>query len=177
MDYYTQKLYIPQVDQDDNTIGKIERWEAHEKGILHRAFDVAIYYQGKVICQHRKHPVYDGVVDFTATSHPYFMGNDFQDMVEGVYSTLKREWNMNKEDLLYTPKHVGKIYYKSTDGKYLEHEICHYYVSETETMPTINYEYAYGYSLMTAEEMKTKKNPLTRAIAPWIQEALDQNLL
>ena len=176
MDYYKQKLYIPQVDENDKTIGKIERWEAHEKGILHRAFDVAVFYEGRIICQHRKHLVYDGVIDFTATSHPYFVETDFQDMVEGVYSTLKREWNMNKEDLLYVPKNVGHIYYKSTDGKFVEHEICHFYVSETKTLPQMNFDYSYGYSLLTVEELKSGF-PLSKALAPWIKEALDRNLL
>lgn len=177
MDYYKQKLYIPQVDHDDNIIGKVERWEAHEKGILHRAFDVAIYYEGKIICQHRKHPVYNGVFTLTATSHQYFLETGFQDIIDGVYSTLKREWNIQKEDLLYTPKYVGKIYYKTKDDVYFEHEICHYYVSEVKQLPEVNFDYAYGYSLVTKEELYSPTFPLSKILAPWVTEALKQKLL
>lgn len=176
MDYYKQKLFIPQIDQEEKIIGKIERWEAHEKGILHMAFDVAVFYEGKIICQHRKHPLYNGVIDFTATSHPYYQDDTLQDMVEGVYSTLKREWNIDRNELVYPPKHIGKIYYKSSDGKFIEHEVCHFYVSEIQSLPKVNFEYAYGYSLMTVEELKSKL-PLSKALAPWIQEALNKNLL
>ncbi len=177
MDYYKQKLYIPQVDKDDTIIGKIERWEAHKKGILHRAFDIAIYYKGTIILQHRKHPVYNGVFTLTATSHQYFVGAYFQDIQDGIYTTLKREWNIEKNDLLYTPKYVGKIYYKSTDGTYFEHEICHYYVSEVEELPEVNFDYAYGYSLVSRDELYSPTFPLSKILAPWVEEALNQKLI
>lgn len=177
MDFYKQKLFIPQVDRNDTIIGKVERWEAHEKGILHRAFDIAIYYKGRIILQHRKHPVYNGVFTLTATSHQYFVEDKFLDIIDGVYNTLKREWNIEKESLLYTPKYVGKIYYKSTDGKYFEHEICHYYVSEVTTLPAVNFDYAYGYSLVSREELYSESFPISKILAPWVVEALRQKLL
>jgi isopentenyldiphosphate isomerase len=113
---------------------------------------------------------------FAATSHPNYQDDTLQDMVEGVYSTLKREWNIERDELIYPPKHIGKIYYKSSDGKFIEHEVCYFYVSEIKSLPKVNFEYAYGYSLMTVEELKSKL-PLSKAIAPWIQEALNKNLL
>ncbi len=176
MDYYKQKIYIPAVDKNDNEIGKVERWEAHKKGTLHRAYEVAIFFEGKILCQHRKHPLYDGYLTLTATSHPYYINNSLQNMLDGVYGCLNRECNITKEDLLYIPKYVGKIYYQSRDNDFIEHEICHYYVSEINKLPTINYEYAYGYSLLTVEQLKSKSFPLARALAPWVEVALKENL-
>ena len=46
--YYKQKQMIARVDRQGNILGQIEKWEAHRKGILHKAFTVAIIY--KNIC-------------------------------------------------------------------------------------------------------------------------------
>ena len=39
----TTEAYVILVDENDNPIGKMEKIEAHEKGLLHRAFSVFIY--------------------------------------------------------------------------------------------------------------------------------------
>ncbi len=177
MDHYSKTLYIPEVDRDDKILGKVERWEAHKKGILHRAFDIIVYYKGEIILQHRKHPVYDGFLTFTATSHQYFIDGKFQELIDGVYATLKREWNIEKEDLSYAPKYAGKIYYKSTDGKYFEHEICHYYVTEVAKLPPVNFEYAYGFSLVPVEKIRNQTFPAAKILAPWVEEAIKQKIV
>ena len=38
-----EKNYVILVDENDNPIGEMEKIEAHEKGLLHRAFSVFIY--------------------------------------------------------------------------------------------------------------------------------------
>lgn len=177
MDHYSKTLYVPQVNEQDEIVGKVERWEAHKKGILHRAFDIAVYYKNEIILQHRKHPVYDGVFTLTATSHQYFIDGAFQEILDGVHNTLKREWNIQKSDLLYTPKYVGKIYYKSTDGTYFEHEVCHYYVAEVKELPQVNFDYAYGYSLISREKLYSPTFPVSKILAPWVEEAIKQKLL
>ncbi len=177
MDHYSKTLYIPQVNEKDEVIGKIERWEAHKKGILHRAFDIILYYQGEVILQHRKHPVYDGYFTFTATSHIYWANGKFQEMLEGVYGTLMREWNIKAAELKYEPKYAGKIYYKSKEGEFTEHEICYYYVSEIKNLPQVNFEYAYGYSLLPVEKIRRESFPPNKILAPWVVEALKQNII
>ncbi len=171
MDYYTKKLYIPQVDEKDNVVGKVERWEAHKKGILHRGFTVAVFYKDSIICQHRRHPVFDGVIDMTASSHPLYLEDSIQTVPEAAAHTLKREWNMNVTSL--TPlKLQGTVIYSSSDGTYTEHELCHFYAAKTETLPVVNLDFAYGYSLFTVKELKDGKTPLMKALAPWVHEAL-----
>lgn len=41
------EAYVILVDENDNPIGKMEKIEAHEKGLLHRAFSVFIYNDKK----------------------------------------------------------------------------------------------------------------------------------
>ncbi|HVZ67398.1 MAG TPA: hypothetical protein VG917_03980, partial [Patescibacteria group bacterium] len=66
MNHYKKKIMIATCDKQGNITGEIERWEAHKKGILHRAFTLALIYKGKYIVQHRKHPLFNGTFDITA---------------------------------------------------------------------------------------------------------------
>lgn len=176
MDYYKQKIYIPCVNEQDEILGGIERWEAHEKGILHRGFTVAVLYKGAVICQHRKHPVFGGVIDMTASSHPTYGEGQAQDMVEAIRNTLAREWNMSDSYLTKQPTYAGKTRYSSFDGKYTEHEVCHYYIAETDSMPEVNTDFAYGFSLMTLDELRDTKLPITASLAPWVVSAIKDSI-
>src|SRR5690606_8547615 len=107
MNYFNQKQYIAQVDRNDNIIGKIEKWEAHTKGVLHRAFTVAIFFEDKVLVQHRKHPVFDKVFDVTVSSHQIYENDTLQDDKIALMNTLQREWNISKDNLLKEPKLKG----------------------------------------------------------------------
>lgn len=42
---------ITLVDLNDNPIAGCEKMEAHEKALLHRAFSVFIYHDGKMLIQ------------------------------------------------------------------------------------------------------------------------------
>lgn len=175
--YYQQKIYIPQVDEHDNFIGSIERWEAHEKGTLHRAFTIAVSYQDKIICQHRKHPVFDGWIDLTASSHPQILKDKIQDIEDAVIQTLKREWNLDEQKLTNL-KSIGSIVYSTPDpnSKYIEHELCHFYTAETSTLPVFNTQISYGFSLQALISLKKRVNPIYQALAPWVREAFEKEL-
>ena len=46
--------YLILVDENDAEIGQMEKMEAHEKGLLHRAFSVVIYNsKGEMLLQQR----------------------------------------------------------------------------------------------------------------------------
>lgn len=179
MDYFKEKQYIAEVDSDNNIIGKVEKWKAHKKGILHRAFTVAISYEDHVLLQHRKHPVFDSVFDSTISSHQLYMGDTLQTDEQAVMSTLTREWNIKQSDLVDGLHKKGNIYYKATDSKteYIEHEICHIYTCTIKKLPLPNLEFAYGFTLQNIESIKNKSNPLFPLLAPWVVAAIQENLL
>lgn len=60
------------VDIFDNKIGTISKEEAHSKGILHRAFSVFLYNDGKILIQQRAFSKYHsgGKWANTCCSHP-----------------------------------------------------------------------------------------------------------
>lgn len=179
MDYLKQLQYIAHVDKNDTILGPVERWEAHEKGILHRAFTLTIQYQDQLLLQHRRHPVFDGIYDVTISSHPLFIENTLEDPMNAVYRTLYREWGIKKQNLAIQPTYKGKLYYQAHDprSKYQEHEICHIYACKVKNLSIPSLDAAYGFSLQTIEQLGNKNNPLYSLLAPWVQAMQKENLL
>ncbi len=173
MDYYHKKLFIPQVDRDDNIIGQIERWEAHKKAILHRGFTTVLIYQDKLISQHRKHPVFNGYFDISFSSHQIYKGNLLQPITEAIIQTLKREWYIENHSKI-EPKLLGKYYYKKKDpnSQYSEHEINYLYSIKIDEIPSFNPLYAYGMSILDKAAIKNKQFPLSRVYAPWVDKLI-----
>lgn len=169
-DYYAKMIFIPTVTKSGDITGQIERWEAHEKGILHKAFSVAVFSNDQIYLQIRKHPVFDRVVDVTASSHPMMINGKMEDEQDAVIKTLKREWNTPVK--INEIKDLGSIYYKSKDknSKYIEHEYCTFYVVQTDKNITPDLEFAYGYSLVELEFLK--QHPETYNLAPWVVEGM-----
>lgn len=179
MDYYKQKQIIARVDRKGNVIGKIEKWEAHRKGILHRGLSIALIYKDSYILQHRKHPAFDGVYDLTTSSHQLFIKNKLQDTIECAIIALKREWDIKDKDLIGKPKNLGFVYYKTKDSKsiYTEHEVCDMLIVEIKKIPTPNYDFAYGFSLVTKGELVNKKSRVYENLSPWTIKAIEENLI
>jgi len=177
MDYYEKKLYLARVDKDDNIIGKIERWKTHEKGILHRGFTIILYYQNQIVLQHRKHPAFDGFWDLTFSSHQIYKNEKLQTDLEAIYESLKREWNINKNDLIKKPKFLGKIYYQAKDpkSKYIEHEIDYIFSAELKNKPNPNPEFAYGYK--TIDKFQISNFKFQIKFAPWVKKIINKKFI
>lgn len=177
--YYDRIINIPRVDSRDTILGKVERWEAHKKGILHRAITVGVKIDGKFLLQHRKHPVFDKWFDLTASSHPVVYDDDtVQTNEDAVYHTLEREWGIQPSALtgLHSP---GYVVYKSKDpfSEYIEHELCHLFIATIDDYPAYDPELAYGFTVQSAEELTDKNNPLYPALAAWVKEFIKKDLV
>lgn len=179
MNYYQQKIMIATCDRYGNITGEIERWEAHKKGILHRAFTLTLIYKDSYLLQHRKHPVFDGVFDVTSSSHQIMKNGKLEDTLIAAKRTLFREWKIKKSDILGQMKVAGAIYYKAKDTNsiYTEHEVCDIVEVHVKKIPEPNYEVAYGFSLVTKNELTNKKSRTYSLLAPWVKVAIDKNLL
>ena len=176
--YYKQKQIIARVDRDGNVIGKIEKWEAHKKGVLHKALTITLIYKDYFIIQHRKHPAFDGVFDLTSSSHQLFIDGKLQTTIEATYDCLKREWNLEENEITNL-KNLGSIYYLAKDPNsiYTEHEICEILVAKIKTEPKPNYDFAYGFSLVKKTEIINKNSRIYENFAPWVKEAISKNML
>lgn len=168
MNYYKKRLFLAEVDKNDNIIGKIERWQAHKEGILHRGFTAILTYQDNIVLQHRNHPAFDGCFDLTFSSHQVYKNGKLQNDIDAIYETLKREWGVDKTGLIDKPKFLGKFYYKAKDPQsiFAEHEIDYIYQAELKNLPMPNSDFAYGFELVGKEEIKNYK------IAPWVKDII-----
>jgi len=179
MNYYKQKQMIAKVNKKGEVIGKIEKWEAHKKGILHRALSVTLIYNGDYILQHRKHPAFDGVFDLTSSSHQLFINDKLQTTIEATLDCLKREWHLSEKDFLGKPKVLGAVYYKAKDQKsiYIEHEVCDMVSVKLKKLTMPNLDFAYGFSLVKKEDLVNKKGRIYENLAPWAKVAIKQKLI
>lgn len=174
-----KKQIIATCDKKGNITGEIERWEAHKKGVLHRAFTLTLIYNDSYILQHRKHPVFDGVFDITSSSHQLMTNGRLGDTVISARRTLFREWKVKPADVLGEFKLKGAIYYKAKDTNsiYTEHEVCDIVEVRVKKIPEPNLDVAYGYSLVTKKELMNKKSRTYSLLAPWVKTAIEQGLL
>lgn len=177
--YYKQKQMIARVDRQGNILGEIEKWEAHKKGILHRAISVALLYKNQYVIQHRKHIAFDGTYDITVSSHQLMVNGQMEDTVECTLRALKREFQVDVKGLKKRPAIEGFVYYKAKDkfSEFTEHEIDDILIAELKALPNPNYEFAYGYSLVTKDELKRENSRLYQNLAPWVKVMLKENML
>ena len=112
--------YVILVDSNDSEIGVMEKMEAHEKGVLHRAFSVIIYNsKGEMLLQQRAlHKYHSGGLWTNACcSHP----RPGETIVDAGIRRLSEEMGLVAE--LSVKTHF--IYKASFDNGLTEHEFDH----------------------------------------------------
>lgn len=176
LDYYKEKQFIAKVDKDGNVLGEIEKWEAHKKGILHKALTATLIFNGKFMVQHRKHPAFDKTYDVTSSSHQLFINGKLQTTEEATINCLEREWGLNKKYLKNLINH-GAIYYKSKDPKseFTEHEVCDIITVEIDSKPEPNLDFAYDALLVSKQELTDKNSRIYKNLAPWVKIMIEEN--
>ncbi len=177
--YYDQKQIIAGVDKKNDITGRIEKWEAHKKGILHKGFTLILKYKNYYIIQHRKHPAFDGTYDLSFSSHQEFKKGKLQDINEAIYQALKREWKIDKNDLLSKPVSLGIVYYKEKDPNsiYTEHEMDEILEIKIKKLPVPHHNFAYGYSILSKNELLNKKSRIYPLLAPWAKKIIEKKLI
>jgi isopentenyl-diphosphate delta-isomerase len=177
--YYAEKQIIAKVDRKGNIIGRIDKWEAHRLGVLHRGFTVAVFFKDYLILQHRRHPAFDATFDATISSHQLFINERLQEKTDAIYNALNRELNIEKSDLISKPENLGFVYYKAKDPKseFTEHEIDDVLIVRVKKIPTPNLDYAYGLSFVKRNGVLNTKSRIYNNLAPWVKVMISKNML
>lgn len=123
------------VDLDDNPIGLMPKMEAHEKGILHRAFSVFVLNnKDELMLQKRALHKYHspGLWTNTCCSHQR----------EGETNIAAGKGRLQEEMGFVTElREVTSFVYKAPfDNGLIEHELDHIMVGQFNQVPTINPE-------------------------------------
>ncbi|NNF02113.1 MAG: isopentenyl-diphosphate Delta-isomerase [Bacteroidia bacterium] len=124
------KEFLILVDDTDKAWGKIEKQEAHELGLLHRAFSIFIFNsKNQLLLQQRADSKYHSPGKWTNTccSHPRYG----EETLEAADRRLREEMGMKcKLDFQFS------FTYKSTfENGLIEHEYDHVYFGNCDTTP------------------------------------------
>ena len=138
------------VDQHDNELGIMEKLEAHQKGVLHRAVSVLIFNsKGEWLLQQRAARKYHSPLLWTNTccSHP--LPDEPAD--QAAHRRLREEMGMDVQlDFLFSFK-----YHAPLDNGLIEHELDHVFVGRSDDKPFLNTEETTDYRYVTTEALKT----------------------
>jgi isopentenyl-diphosphate delta-isomerase len=150
--------YVILVNENDQEIGKMEKQEAHEKGLLHRAFSVFIFNdQKELLLQQRALTKYHsaGLWTNTCCSHPRVN----ETIVDAAHRRLQEEMGF---DCLLEVK-TSFIYKADFDNGLTEHEFDHVLVGNFNGEVIINSAEVASYKWVELDWLKQDmvKNPNT----------------
>ena len=152
------------VDENDTPLGIMEKMEAHEKGLLHRAFSVFIFNnEGEILMQQRALDKYHsaGLWTNSCCSHP-FPG---EDTLDAANRRLQEELGL-EADLTF----VFKFQYKAAfDNALTEHEIDHVFIGNSDQLPRLNTAEVADFKYMTVEDLITDLASNQQNYTAWFQ--------
>jgi isopentenyl-diphosphate Delta-isomerase len=125
--------YVVLVDEDDNSIGVMEKLKAHSEARLHRAISVFIFNRnGNWILQKRALDKYHskGLWTNTCCTHPY----PGESAAEAAKRRLLEEMGIKCE----IREIFSFIYKEKLDNNLTEFELDHVFVGVTDENPVIN---------------------------------------
>lgn len=136
------------VNEFDEEIGAMDKLEAHERGLLHRAFSVLVFNsKNELLLQRRAFGKYhsEGLWTNTCCSHPY--------PGESILDAGKRRLF---EEMGFTCelKHAFSFIYKAELDKGLtEYELDHVMIGFSEETPHLNLEEVSAFRWMSIKEI------------------------
>lgn len=136
------------VDSDDNQVGVMNKLEAHEKALLHRAFSVFVFNsKGEMLMQQRALSKYHsrGLWTNTCCSHP----RQNEETLDAANRRLQEEMGMQA-----VLKHQFHFIYRAPleDGLW-EHELDHVFFGTSDDEPQINREEVESWKYMKVAEL------------------------
>ena len=152
------------MDKNDQAIGYMPKLEAHQKGILHRAFSVFVLNsQGKLLLQKRAESKYHSpnLWANTCCSHPYIG----ESVTEAAHRRLDEEMGLSiKLKFLFS-----FIYKADVGGGLTENEFDHVFVGKTDTPPIINPHEVAEWKWISLENLKDNIENFPHHYTIWLQ--------
>jgi len=137
------------VDINDNPIGLMNKLEAHEKAVLHRAFSVFILNNNnELMLQQRAHQKYHSPLLWTNTCCSHQRENETN--IQAGTRRLREEMGFETE-----LKEMFHFIYKAPfDNGLTEHELDHVMLGYYNDIPEINKEEVESWKWMKIEDVK-----------------------
>ena len=164
-----KKEYVILVDTADRELGTMEKMEAHEKAILHRAFSVFIFNdRGELMLQQRAAHKYHSPLLWTNTccSHQ----RQGESNIEAGKRRLREE--MGFEVDLDEKFHF--VYKAEFDNGLTEHELDHVMVGYYNGEPTINPEEVASWKWINMEVLQQDMQNHPQDYTAWFKIIFDR---
>ena len=156
------------VDEKDNQVGLMPKLEAHQKGLLHRAFSVFIFNSDyKLLLQKRASSKYHsgGLWTNTCCSHP----RDGEDIIDAANRRLDEEMGIKTS----LRKVFDFIYTAELDNNLIENEFDHVLYGVYDIDPILNKEEAEDFKWIDMETLKNDIENNTDQYTVWFKIAFD----
>ena len=163
------KEYVILVDENDNELGLMEKMEAHEKGVLHRAFSVFVFNgKGEVMLQQRAFEKYHsgGLWTNTCCSHP----RKGETVLEAAHRRMEEEMGFDCE----LEEQFHFIYNRKLDKGLTEHELDHVVFGKFDGAPSLNPEEVADYKWVNMQELKTDISENPNQYTEWFKICFDE---
>lgn len=165
------KEYVVLVDELDQTIGRMEKMEAHQKGVLHRAFSVFIFNsKGEMLLQQRAFSKYHspGLWTNTCCSHPRVD----EPLMDAANRRLDEEMGM-KAPLHYAFNFIYKV---ALDQGLYEHELDHVFYGTSDNLPKLNPDEVADYKYIDPIEIKKDLDQNPEQYTAWFKICFERVL-
>tara|TARA_B100000035_G_C20955704_1_gene534092 strand:- start:353 stop:871 length:519 start_codon:yes stop_codon:yes gene_type:complete len=142
------------VDKNDNQVGLMPKLEAHEKGVLHRAFSIFIFNSKyELLLQKRASSKYHsgGLWTNTCCSHP----REGEDTLDAANRRLDEEMGIKTS----LRKVYDFIYKAELDNQLTEHEFDHVFYGVCDNDPILNKDEAEDFKWV---DMETLNNDIMK---------------
>lgn len=157
------------VNEQDEKIGLMPKQEAHEKGLLHRAFSVFIFNaENELMMQQRALHKYHspGLWANTCCSHQ----RDGESSIEAGKRRLMEEMGFTTK----LKETTSFIYRAPFDNGLTEHELDHILVGNFEGTPTINPDEVAAWKWMQLEAVKIDIQANPEIYTAWFKIIFDK---
>lgn len=156
------------VDESDNETGYLNKLEAHQKGVLHRAFSILIFNSaGELLLQKRAADKYHsaGLWTNTCCSHP----KPKESMTEAVQRRLKEEMGIECQ----TNFAYKFLYRAELDKGLIEHEFDYVFIGLCDDTPVINTHEVADWKFVSLIEIRKDLVKKPEAYTFWFKEIMN----
>ena len=156
--------YVILVDEADRELGVMEKLEAHQKGLLHRAISVVVFNsKGEMLLQQRALTKYHsgGLWTNACCSHP----RKGETNLEAAERRLVEEMGIKLE-----LKEVGSFVYRATlDKNLVEHELDHVFSGVFDGDPAPDPSEAMAWKYVPIAELKSELKSKPELYTEWFK--------
>ncbi len=156
------------VNETDEFVGTMDKLEAHQKGLLHRAFSIFIFNDaGQLLLQRRANGKYHsaGLWANTCCSHP----RPEESTMDAAKRRLKEEMGIETD----LEKKFDFIYRAQLDNGLIEYEFDHVFTGQYNGNPVPDINEVSEYRWVSIPTLKSEIEQYPEKYSEWLKIAID----